>query len=224
LQHKSVSGSPDAVEEKMRQFLRTVRVGFERETRALHRMAGSNGRSPLNHSANSIQLASSELAYAYLVRRALVMGRFDCPFEFEKPYLGSDAKADLVLHIPLRDQKFCQAAIEIKWLHSENGWRCIADDARKVLRSSCGRKFLLVFPMRAWPTEHDSPTNSPPICAGLLKSVNDFLSFGPEKSSMRMTWEEEFVTWREEGDKIPFCLTLFEVIATSKRLAVGTGS
>jgi hypothetical protein len=62
----------------MRRFLKIVRDSFEEETNALRRKAKANGRGRLNASANSIQLACDEWAYAYLIRRALVLNDFDC--------------------------------------------------------------------------------------------------------------------------------------------------
>ena len=78
LQTRSVGGFPDPVRGVMRRFLKIVRDSFEEETNALRRKAKANGRGRLNASANSIQLACDEWAYAYLIRRALVLNDFDC--------------------------------------------------------------------------------------------------------------------------------------------------
>lgn len=152
----------------MGRFLRIVRDSFEEETKALHRKAKPNGRGRLNDAANSIQLARYEWAYAYLIRRALVLSDFNCKFEFEDFYPGNTKSADLVIHIRRRDQKPCKAIIEIKGAGSEHGWDSVADDALKVLRSDSDRRFLLVFPMRAWPAEHDSPADCPALHEGIL--------------------------------------------------------
>jgi hypothetical protein len=224
LQTKSVGGCSDPVRGVMRRFLKIVRDSFEAETNALHRKANPDPKGRLNPSANSIQLASNELAYAYLVRRALVLGGFDCLFEFEKQYPGSDEKADLVIHIPQRNRESCRAVVEIKWANSKKGWDCIEKDALKVLRADYDRKFLLVFPMRVWPEDRESPTDCMPIREDILSRLNQCLGAEPEKGSVRMMCEEEFNTWSEGGDEIKFGLTVFAVKTASKHLAVGVGS
>lgn len=54
--------------------------------------------------------------------------------------------------------------------------------------------------------------------------MNRYLSAEPEGASISITCEEEFDTWSEDGDKIPFGLTLFEVEMACKRLSARAGS
>jgi hypothetical protein len=214
LQNKSVNGSPDPVLAMMRSFLTIAKKGLEEETRILHRKV--NGRRKWRRFADSIQMAELEVIYAYLIRRALVLGDFKYDFNFEEKYPDNGKKADLVLRPDPKKDDF-RVVIEIKWANSEKGWGCIEADARKVLRSDYDRRFLLLFPARVWPVDRDSSTDCPSISQDILKHLNERLTTGSERGSVRLACEEEFDTWRMEGDKIPFGLTLFEVEKASER-------
>jgi hypothetical protein len=200
----------------LKNFLTIVRDAFEGEDRRLKTKAPHGGQphvNPLHPTANSIRLAETELAYAYIIRRSLVLGRFPCPFDFEGRYKNSAAHVDLLIKIP--DENGCKCAIEIKWVNRRY-FEGLHSDATKLIsemksgKPQWRRWFILAFPMVDW-DEKKEPARDP-LNDDALEKINDYLrAQHPGWLARILHSTEPFKTLSGEGNEMDFVMTLFEL-------------
>jgi hypothetical protein len=197
-----MSNSITAVDRPLAEFMQAIVKGFKQEDLLLYK-AHRN----INPSARTLRLAESELAYAYLVRRSLVLEESSYNFEFEKHYRQAHGNqyVDLVL---LGPDRTCELGIEIKWVQKECVFPELISDAEKLLAiPALTRRFLLCFPLTIWYDQGLGRSLSDPILTHLRRHYR-----------VELVERGEFLTHSDEpcGVEIPFRIGLFELFGTAK--------
>ncbi len=201
-----------AVDQALHRFLDLVKAGLEKEDDLLRDCPYNKQRTKglIHERARSIRLAYSELPYAYLIRRSLVLGGFEHRFEFEDQYPDSENRetADLVLLIPDDKGKELKIAVEMKEVHEEK-WGAAEDDAKKLARSRFDRGFLLLFPAAKWP-KYKSDLRCESLVQPAVHAIDGYLR-EKKLGEARLFASQSFQTLRNEGTPIDFNLALIEV-------------
>ncbi len=199
------------VDQAVNNFLRIVRKGLEEEDRRL-RDGPRRAKVADGLSARSICLADREVAYAYLVRRSIVLGGFAHEFDFEKSYPHSRKKADLVLYLGEKGsrRKKRTIGIEMKWV-AKDKWEAVLKDAEKLAKGQFDNRFLFLFPAAEWPNDNDgAPGRS--LVKVARREVSNHLR-NAHLGTARLTSQESFTTLRDgEQEEVDFNLALIEII------------